>query len=206
MCRSYNKLFVVSICSIRILNVLKFIEESKNEKRFNLDKECIDGCPCPLFDCETGQLISSTTAETTTTQTTTEETTMIPSTTVETTTTMNTSDPPFDTTRETTVPETDPETTTEQTTTSRPTTTTQWKPVMGNDIFVLNSNTKNKHIQFSWAQDLEDPEFDELEAFKWPRDTKVENSCSMKFRGVMYILGGSGTVKVFFDFSELSLS
>ena len=131
--------------------------------------------------------------ETTTTQMTTEETTTLTSTTVETTTTMNTSDPPFETTRETTVPDTDQETTTEQTTTSRTTTTTQWEPVMGNDIFVLNSNTKNKHIQFSWAQGLEDPEFDELEAFKWPRDTKVENSCSMKFRGVMYILGGSGT-------------
>ena len=156
-------------------------------------EQCLDGCPCPLFDCETGQLISSTIAETTTTteeETTEEATTTLPSTTVE--TTMNTSDPPFETTRETTVPET----TTKKTTTRR-TTTTQWEPVMGSDIFVINSNTKNKHVQFSWAQGLEDPEFDALETFKWPRDTKVENSCSMKFRGVMYILGGSGTMKLF---------
>lgn len=111
---------------------------------------------------------------------------------------MITHDPPFDTTEPTTVPTTDKTTTVETTPETVPTTvpttttTTVWTPKMGGDIFVINSNTKNKHLQFTWALGVEDPEIDELDAFKWPRDTKVEHSCSLTFRGVMYILGGSG--------------
>lgn len=96
----------------------------------------------------------------------------------------------------TTQPDETPETTdktTTVTTTTLVTTTTKWTPKMGGDFFVVNSNVLNQYIQFSWKLSASDPEFIELEDFKWPRDTRVEQSCSLTFRGKMYILGGTGT-------------
>ena len=87
--------------------------------------------------------------------------------------------------------ETTEKTTTENSTTLE-TTTTKWTPKMGGDFFVVNSNILNQYLQFSWKLSASDPEFTELEDFKWPRDTRVEQSCSLTLRGVMYILGGTG--------------